>query len=96
MKTTTTTTVRPAAHKFSATAFAVLVSLLAISAQPASAHHDEIFFGDDYSEWAFDGECDDPRFAGPGTAWDLFAEDAYHDATDCYRAYVRGSVWLRY
>ena len=48
-----------------------------------AATNDAIDFGDDENEWARDGECDDPRFAGEGSAATLLEADAYHDATDC-------------
>lgn len=51
-------------------------------------------YGDNSSTWAFDGECDDPRFEGPGTDEILLAEDAYHDAADCSMLMRQGSVWL--
>ncbi|HEV7291286.1 MAG TPA: hypothetical protein VGN79_03115 [Devosia sp.] len=52
----------------------------------------EINFGDDTSEWANDGECDDPRFAGPGAAEELVGADLLKDATDCRAAYEAGTV----
>jgi hypothetical protein len=51
-------------------------------------------FGDDRSEWANDGECDDPRFSGSGSAETLLDEDAYHDATDCRTLYQSGQIQL--
>lgn len=54
-----------------------------------------IDFGDDASMWANDGECDDPRFAGPGAAETLLAEDAFHDASDCRQACASGAIWPR-
>jgi len=55
-----------------------------------------IDFGDDSSQWAYDYECDDPRFAGPGmTATVLLDQDMYRDATDCHRAWIAGDIWLR-
>lgn len=51
-------------------------------------------FGDDTSEWAKDGECDDPRFGGPGSATELLEADSGHDATDCRTAYEAGTVTL--
>ena len=53
-----------------------------------------IDFGDDGSEWARDGECDDPRFEGEGMATTLLDADAYHDATDCRTLLERGRVAL--
>ena len=53
-------------------------------------------FGDDDSEWANDGECDDPRFVGPGmTSTPLLREDMYHDAADCQTAWDAGEIELR-
>jgi hypothetical protein len=54
----------------------------------------EIDFGDDSSEWANDGECDDPRFTGAGAAAELVDEDRMKDATDCQAAYEAGTVTL--
>ena len=51
-------------------------------------------FGDDASEWARDGECDDPRFAGDGMAETLLDADAYHDATDCRALLEEGRIAL--
>lgn len=53
-------------------------------------------FGDDASMWANDGECDDPRFTGPGmTSTPLLDEDTRHDASDCRRAFEAGQIRLR-
>ena len=51
--------------------------------------------GDDGGSWAFDGECDDPRFTGESSAPLLEEEDARHDATDCGKALLSGSVEYR-
>lgn len=55
-----------------------------------------IDFGDDASEYARDGECDDPRFTGPGTPlnYTLLVEDRGHDATDCRTLYEAGDARL--
>ncbi len=52
-------------------------------------------FGDDSSEWARDGECDDMRFIGPGMASVLNDEDRGHDATDCRVAFEQKRVTMR-
>lgn len=52
-------------------------------------------WGDNTSRWANDGECDDPRFAGPGMARTLLDEDRFHDARDCQNLYRSGQVYLR-
>lgn len=54
-----------------------------------------IDFGDDSSEWANDGECDDPRFSGPGMAGILLSEDTRRDATDCRTLYASGRITLK-
>ena len=56
---------------------------------------DAIDFGNDTSEWAKDGECDDPRFDGLGSASVIMRDDLLRDATDCRSACTRGSIWLR-
>ena len=52
-------------------------------------------FGNDSGDWAFDGECDDPRFIGQGMAAVLLDEDRGRDATDCRNLYNRGMIRLR-
>lgn len=54
-----------------------------------------IDFGDDSSEWAKDGECDDPRFSGTGAASQLLDADILKDATDCEAAYAAGTVTFK-
>jgi hypothetical protein len=61
----------------------------------AVASLDGINFGDDLSQWAHDGECDDPRFDGVGmTPTILLDADTYHDASDCSQQYAMGHVVL--
>ena len=59
-------------------------------------HRGAIDFGDNASEYARDGECDDPRFTGPGTAWawTLLIHDRGHDAADCRMLYESGQARL--
>jgi hypothetical protein len=59
---------------------------------PANVTAGDIDFGDDSSEWANDGECDDPRFTGTGSAAELVDADIRKDATDCKAAYDAGTV----
>jgi hypothetical protein len=54
-----------------------------------------INFGDNSSEWATDGECDDPRFEGKGTSDTVITDDIGHDAKDCRAACDAGNVFLR-
>ncbi|MEL7461842.1 MAG: hypothetical protein AAFX45_10740 [Pseudomonadota bacterium] len=54
-----------------------------------------ISFGNDSSEYARDRECDDPRFAGPGTDDILSINDLRADATDCQRLCESGAIWLK-
>ena len=68
-----------------------LVDTTAIIEAPAPA----IDFGDDSSDWAMDGECDDPRFEGPASAAELLDADIARDATDCQAAFETGTVTLR-
>lgn len=55
---------------------------------------DDIDFGDDTSDYASDGECDDPRFEGPGAASVLLDDDRGRDATDCQMLYEIGEIAL--
>jgi len=55
----------------------------------------DVHFGNDSSEWAFDGECDDPRFIGSGMADILLEEDLLADATDCQQLFEAGLIRLR-
>ena len=75
----------------------ILSMIAAISlglTSPALAQ--SIDFGDDSSEWSNDGECDDPRFEGPGmTQTPLLDSDIGADATDCRTAYEAGLLALK-
>lgn len=55
----------------------------------------DIEWGDDSSQWANDGECDDPRFEGPGASPIMLDEDLKHDATDCRELYEAGRIQLK-
>jgi hypothetical protein len=54
-----------------------------------------IRFGDNSSEWARDGQCDDFRFRGPGADSIMLSEDIGKDAADCRAACAAGTVFLR-
>lgn len=68
------------------------VLILAAWALPSQAN---VPFGDDSSNWALDGECDDPRFTGEGMAGVLLDEDRLADATDCRLLFDAGYIRLR-
>ena len=70
-------------------------SAAAILAAAAPAAAEGPRYGDDSSEFAQDGECDDRRFTGGGMAADLGWEHVGHDATDCRRLCEFGAVALR-
>ena len=67
---------------------------LAILAAPLSAAGQDIDFGDDSGNYPNDGECDDPRFEGPGAYTDPLEEDVFRDASDCLALFDSGLVWL--
>lgn len=52
-------------------------------------------WGDDSSEYAGDGACDDPRFEGLGAAEVVVRDDAGRDAADCRRLCEFGLLFLR-
>lgn len=55
--------------------------------------NDTILFGDDASQFAKDGECDDIRFFRAGSAETIYiAEDVGHDASDCKAAFEAGTA----
>ena len=53
-----------------------------------------VTYGDDHSSWPNDGECDDPRFVGPGAMDTPLAADLGHDASDCRRLHREGRIAL--
>jgi hypothetical protein len=73
-------------------AWAALIVVAGAFLPAASAQ--EIAFGDDSSDYARDGECDDRRFRGTTMASVLSADNTGHDATDCRRGYVGGALRL--
>ncbi len=74
---------------------AALVLILAAGlGGPVMAQGADVDFGDDSSQWANDGECDDPRFTGEGSAAELEEADRGKDATDCRTAFEAGTIAL--
>ncbi len=65
-----------------------------ISMVPTPTKGGNINFGDNSSSWANDGECDDPRFGGPGTAATLLDEDLGRDANDCRTLLQQGQIFV--
>ena len=70
-----------------------MIALMLAFAGAAGAQ--EIQFGDDSSDWANDGECDDPRFTGTGMAATLLNEDIMADASDCRTLAELGAIRLK-
>ncbi len=54
----------------------------------------DIEFGDDSGEWANDGECDDPRFVGPGMTLMPPFDHERRDASDCRVLFGLGEIRL--
>ena len=73
----------------------IFVGLFSISLVLKAVGQATITFGDDTSEWAYDGECDDPRFQGSGTAVTLLDKDRFRDATDCRLLFNQNRITLR-
>ncbi len=55
---------------------------------------DGVDFGDDESAFANDGECDDPRFEGEGSAVTKQEVNRAHDASDCLAAFQANTISL--
>jgi hypothetical protein len=67
-----------------------------VAGSNAAEGFDRIQWGDDSSQFARDGECDDKRFEGAGlTNTPLLDSDIKHDATDCRTAFAQGRLKLR-
>jgi len=81
-------------HPLSVAAASLALGLIMALPALAQVNSQNIDFGDDSGEWTHDGECDDPRFSGPGTAEELVEADRLHDATDCRAAFEAGTVTL--
>ncbi len=64
-------------------------------AQSSPAECRSIDFGNNSSEFANDGDCDDPRFTGPGTFSVMLGDDEKADANDCRQLCASGGAWLR-
>lgn len=80
----------PLTRFLSRAAFAAL-----LAGAPAALPAQTPDFGADTSPWALDGECDDPRFQGPGmTTTTLLDSDIRADATDCRNAFNMGTISL--
>lgn len=64
------------------------------SGNRSSQDSSDINWGDDSSQWSHDGECDDPRFEGPGAHHYNIEADRFHDATDCRTLYEQGQLHM--
>ena len=69
------------------------IGLLIVLLSPSGVFAQD--FGDNNSEWAYDGECDDLRFEGTGMAQLFSWEDVGHDATDCRTLLEQGVIQWR-
>ncbi len=90
----TASEVTPMSNRFPAgLAISVLALAMAFPAHAQSAKN--IDFGTNAGEWVDDGECDDPRFEGPGMAEQLVENDRMRDANDCAALFSAGQISLR-
>ena len=62
-----------------------------VEAEEASAGSDAFSFGDDASEHALNGTCEDPRFVGGGMSEPDEAA-LMHDAKDCMSLFAAGDI----
>lgn len=74
------------------TPFAAVAVMAAVSLSACGSNVD---FGNNSSQWANDGECDDPRFEGNGMATVLVEADRGRDAADCEALFEAGRIQLR-
>ena len=76
----------------------VILAMVEAEADPAqggAGEEESLEFGDDSSEWANDGECDDPRFEGDGMSATLMDQDQARDATDCRKLFETGRIRVK-
>lgn len=79
----------------SRTSFHVLMAAsLSLAAAPLTAQGDAVDFGDDSNEYAYDEDCDDPRFAGPGMDGVMLTDDIGRDASDCRAEFKAGDIYM--
>jgi hypothetical protein len=71
-------------------ALCALGACVTTAAPPVSA----ALFGSDVSDYANNGECDDPRFVGSGMDSVLDRDDEQRDATDCRKLFEAGQLRL--
>ena len=69
--------------------------LWTLQAGIAGTDVDSLNFGDNTSEYADDGACDDPRFEGHGVTERPVEENVGHDAGDCSRLWEFGAIFMR-
>lgn len=72
-----------------------MIKLVSEAAGRAATQCDAIEYGKNTSDWANDGECDDPRFDGPGVDSIILMDDLLADARDCRQQCNKGNAWLR-
>ena len=71
------------------------IQLWILAEAQAATKFSNLELGNNSSEWANDGECDDIRFEGPGTASMTSDNDTKKDANDCRNALKFGQAFLR-
>lgn len=73
---------------------AVIGLVCALGVVPLAAAAQSVNFGNDTSEWAKDGECDDRRFRGTAMAKGLDRDDIGKDAADCRAGFDKGQLTI--
>lgn len=77
-----------------ASVYVLMIASLGLAAAPLAAQGDPVDFGDDSNDYANDGDCDDPRFAGPGMDGVMLTDDIGRDASDCRAEFEAGDIYL--
>lgn len=72
-----------------------LIQVWVQSDAKAATRISNINFGNNSSEWANDGECDDIRFEGPGAAATTSTSDVGKDKNDCRKMVKQERAFLR-
>lgn len=82
------------AHDASDCSALFLSGSISLSRDSTANNNNGVDFGDNASTWAFDGQCDDPRFAGRDMSALLLDTDMFHDADDCSALFEQDSIRL--
>lgn len=72
----------------------LLAASISLAPTALAAQGDAVDFGDDSNQFAYDGDCNDPRFTGPGMDGIMLTDDIGRDASDCRAEFEAGDITM--